>query len=115
MNPPRQLEYQALGLLEALDAGVTTTLDHAHSAWTNAHMLASLNASIDSGARVFWCPQVTPVTVSANPFTGAHSSLPLPSYTYLILTCLQHSQLERNHHSARILEHARHEATFRQQ
>ncbi|OAR00384.1 hypothetical protein LLEC1_00997 [Akanthomyces lecanii] len=45
---------QLAGLLEAINAGVTTTLDHAHHTWSNATAYAGLKASIESGARVFW-------------------------------------------------------------
>ncbi|OBS25208.1 hypothetical protein FPOA_05743 [Fusarium poae] len=45
---------QLAGLLEALNAGVTTSLDHAHHTWSNKTAYAGLNASIASGARVFW-------------------------------------------------------------
>ncbi|KAG8673012.1 hypothetical protein FPOAC2_06436 [Fusarium poae] len=45
---------QLVGLLEALNAGVTTSLDHAHHTWSNKTAYAGLNASIASGARVFW-------------------------------------------------------------
>ncbi|KAF7331677.1 5-methylthioadenosine/S-adenosylhomocysteine deaminase [Mycena kentingensis (nom. inval.)] len=45
---------QLTGLYEALNAGVTTTLDHAHSTWSNETAAAGLKASIDSGARVFY-------------------------------------------------------------
>lgn len=45
---------QLAGLLEALNAGVTTTLDHAHHTWSNDRTKAGLEASIDSGARVYW-------------------------------------------------------------
>jgi len=45
---------QLAGLYEALNAGVTTTLDHAHHTWSNATAEAGLQACIDSGARVFW-------------------------------------------------------------
>lgn len=45
---------QLAGLLEALNAGVTTTLDHAHHTWSNDTSKAGIQASIDSGARVFW-------------------------------------------------------------
>lgn len=45
---------QLAGLYEALNAGVTTTLDHAHHIWSRDTAQAGLQASIDSGARVFW-------------------------------------------------------------
>ncbi len=45
---------QLAGLYEALNAGVTTILDHAHHTWSNDTAVAGLNASIDSSARVFW-------------------------------------------------------------
>lgn len=44
---------QLTGLLEALNAGVTTTLDHAHGVWGDDTADAGLGASMDSGARVF--------------------------------------------------------------
>ncbi|KAK3375398.1 amidohydrolase [Podospora didyma] len=45
---------QLAGLYESLNAGVTTTLDHAHHTWSNATAEAGLRASIHSTARVFW-------------------------------------------------------------
>ncbi|KAL1862723.1 hypothetical protein Daus18300_008367 [Diaporthe australafricana] len=45
---------QLTGLYEAVAAGVTTILDHAHHTWTPEHSAAGLNASVDSGARVFF-------------------------------------------------------------
>ncbi|KXJ88960.1 hypothetical protein Micbo1qcDRAFT_189647 [Microdochium bolleyi] len=45
---------QLAGLYEALNAGVTTSLDHAHHTWSNETAYAGLNASIESGARVIW-------------------------------------------------------------
>ncbi|KAF6803727.1 amidohydrolase family protein [Colletotrichum sojae] len=58
---------QLAGLYEALAAGVTTTLDHAHHTWSDETSEAGLKASIDSGARVFWSyafHNVTNYTVS---------------------------------------------------
>lgn len=45
---------QLTGIYEALASGVTTILDHAHHTWTPDLSAAGLNASIDSGARVFF-------------------------------------------------------------
>lgn len=45
---------QLAGIHEALNAGVTTILDHAHHTWTRELAAAGLNASVDSGARIFW-------------------------------------------------------------
>lgn len=45
---------QLAGLHEAVAAGVTTILDHAHHTWTPDHSAAGLTASVDSGARVFF-------------------------------------------------------------
>jgi cytosine/adenosine deaminase-related metal-dependent hydrolase len=45
---------QLAGLYEALAAGVTTTLDHAHHTWDEERSLAGARASADSGARVVW-------------------------------------------------------------
>ncbi|CCM01752.1 uncharacterized protein FIBRA_03818 [Fibroporia radiculosa] len=47
---------QLAGCLDALQCGVTTVLDHFHSATTAEHAEASLAATIQSGARVVWCP-----------------------------------------------------------
>jgi cytosine/adenosine deaminase-related metal-dependent hydrolase len=44
---------QLAGVLEALNAGVTTILDHASGTWDNDTADAGLRGSIDSGARVF--------------------------------------------------------------
>ncbi|KAI1759377.1 Metallo-dependent hydrolase [Hypoxylon sp. FL1150] len=45
---------QLTGIYEALAAGVTTILDHAHHTWTRDHAEAGWQASIDSGARIFF-------------------------------------------------------------
>lgn len=45
---------QLAGLLEGLNAGVTTALDHAHHTWSKDTVKAGLQGSIDSGARVYW-------------------------------------------------------------
>ncbi len=45
---------QLFGIYEALNAGTTTILDHAHHTWSNATAEAGLQASIDSDARVLW-------------------------------------------------------------
>ncbi len=53
---------QLTGLYEALNAGVTSTLDHAHHTWSDETTEAGYQASIDSGARVFWSPALHNVT-----------------------------------------------------
>ncbi|KAF5008127.1 hypothetical protein FDECE_5563 [Fusarium decemcellulare] len=55
---------QLAGLYETLNAGVTTILDHAHHNWSPSSAWAGFNASVDSGARVFWAYsfQDAPVT-----------------------------------------------------
>ncbi|KAM3422671.1 hypothetical protein BST61_g158 [Cercospora zeina] len=45
---------QLAGLYEMLNAGVTTSLDHAHHTWSNETSIAGAIASAVSGARVFW-------------------------------------------------------------
>lgn len=45
---------QLAGIHEAVAAGVTTMLDHAHHTWTPEHAAAGVTASVDSGARVFF-------------------------------------------------------------
>ncbi|KAI0144414.1 amidohydrolase [Xylariaceae sp. FL1272] len=51
---------QIAALLEGLNAGVTTTLDHAHNLWSADRGVAGLDASIDSGARVVWAAAISP-------------------------------------------------------
>jgi cytosine/adenosine deaminase-related metal-dependent hydrolase len=45
---------QRWGLLESLNAGVTTILDHAHATWSNETSAAALQATLDSGIRGFF-------------------------------------------------------------
>jgi cytosine/adenosine deaminase-related metal-dependent hydrolase len=59
-----------MGTLEALNAGVTTSLDFAHMTWTRAHSDAALHGVIDSGARVWWCYNIGSVVISGDPYTG---------------------------------------------
>ncbi|KAM7193655.1 amidohydrolase family protein [Naviculisporaceae sp. PSN 640] len=47
-------DSQLAGLYEALNAGVTSSLDHATHTWSLGASGAGLQACIDSGARVFW-------------------------------------------------------------
>ncbi|KAK3314819.1 hypothetical protein B0H66DRAFT_323132 [Apodospora peruviana] len=47
-------DSQLAGLYEALNAGVTSSLDHATHTWSKDASSAGLQACIDSGARVFW-------------------------------------------------------------
>jgi cytosine/adenosine deaminase-related metal-dependent hydrolase len=47
-------DSQLAGLYEALNAGVTSSLDHATNTWSKDASEAGLQACIDSGARVFW-------------------------------------------------------------
>ncbi|KAL7754765.1 hypothetical protein ACKLNR_015435 [Fusarium oxysporum f. sp. zingiberi] len=67
LNPDQVYISQLAGLYEALNAGVTTTLDHAHHTFSDDTSYAGLNASIESGARVIWAyafHNVTNYTVS---------------------------------------------------
>ncbi|KAI1816539.1 amidohydrolase [Poronia punctata] len=59
-TPEDTYTSQLTGLLEAINAGVTTTLDHAHNLWSTEQAEAGLDASIESGARVFWAPSLSP-------------------------------------------------------
>ena len=45
---------QLVGLYEALNAGVTSTVDHAHGHWRPDDVDAEIKACVDSGARVFY-------------------------------------------------------------
>ena len=51
---------QLAGLHEAIYAGVTSTLDHAHSTWSAEKTNAGLQASLDSGVRVWYCYSLNP-------------------------------------------------------
>jgi hypothetical protein len=42
------------GIYESPNSGVTSILDHAHHCFSNETSLAGLQASVDSGARVWW-------------------------------------------------------------
>ncbi|KAK7537510.1 amidohydrolase family protein [Phyllosticta citribraziliensis] len=46
---------QLVGIYEALNSGVTTILEHAHATFSNATVAAYLDASIDSGVRMWFC------------------------------------------------------------
>ncbi|KAF5004824.1 hypothetical protein FDECE_8701 [Fusarium decemcellulare] len=45
---------QMASIYEALNAGTTTMLDHAHHTWSKASAEAGLRASVESGGRVFY-------------------------------------------------------------
>lgn len=44
-----------MGIYEALNSGVTSILEHAHATFSNDTSTAYLNASIDSGVRMWFC------------------------------------------------------------
>ncbi|KAJ6512826.1 amidohydrolase [Mycena sanguinolenta] len=71
-----------MGTLEALNAGVTTTLDFAHMTWTRAHADAALQGVIDSGARVWWCYHVGSVVVSGDPYI-VNTSAPIDQLAHI--------------------------------
>ncbi|KAI2602101.1 Metallo-dependent hydrolase [Hypoxylon sp. NC1633] len=79
---------QLAGLLEALNAGVTTTLDHAHSTWSTDRAKAGYQASVDSSARVFWNyafmnTEAYPLSDQIADFKGLLKAHPTPSLTTL--------------------------------
>jgi len=45
---------QLVGMLEALNGGVTTIVDFAHCTWSAAHARAALDAAFESGVRTEW-------------------------------------------------------------
>ena len=58
---PEDLYISTLeGYLDGLNGGVTSFVDHAHNNWGKEIMRAGYDAAIDSGARVWWCYDVTP-------------------------------------------------------
>ncbi|GKZ37302.1 hypothetical protein AbraIFM66950_008788 [Aspergillus brasiliensis] len=58
---------QLAGCLEALDAGTTTVVDHAHMNVTAAHSLHGLQASVSSGIRSVFCYTPTHTVKSWKP------------------------------------------------
>lgn len=46
---------QAAGLYEAINSGVTSILDHAHGTFSDVQVDGAFNASIESGARIWYC------------------------------------------------------------
>ncbi|KAJ7131410.1 hypothetical protein C8R44DRAFT_774798 [Mycena epipterygia] len=71
-----------MGTLEALNAGVTTSLDFAHMTWTRAHADAALQGVKDSGARVWWCYNVGAVVVNGDPYT-VNTSAPVDQLAHI--------------------------------
>jgi cytosine/adenosine deaminase-related metal-dependent hydrolase len=59
---------QLMGIYEAMSAGVTSIVDHAHHTWSKETAEAGLKASIDSGNRVWWCYTVHPVVNHTSPY-----------------------------------------------
>ncbi|KAH9948782.1 Metallo-dependent hydrolase [Amylocystis lapponica] len=47
---------QLAGCMDAIENGVTTVLDHFHAATTPEHAEKCLDATVQSGLRVIWCP-----------------------------------------------------------
>lgn len=43
------------GYLEGLNGGVTSVVEHAHSCWDIGAVRSAYEATVDSGARVYWC------------------------------------------------------------
>lgn len=46
---------QAAGLYEAINSGVTSIIDHAHGTFSAAQVEGAFNASLESGARMWFC------------------------------------------------------------
>lgn len=64
------------GNYEALNAGVTSIVDHARHTWSKETSAAGLDASVDSGLRIFWAYAVQSLT---NGFTIQHQLADLRS------------------------------------
>lgn len=53
---PKDVYISSLeGYIEGINAGVTSYLEHAHNNWQEQVMENGLQASLDSGARIWWC------------------------------------------------------------
>lgn len=52
---------QLASALEMIDCGTTTVLDHAHGTFSDEHVDAAVNATFDSGLRVFYAHCVQPM------------------------------------------------------
>jgi cytosine/adenosine deaminase-related metal-dependent hydrolase len=57
------------GLLESLNAGVTTVVDFAHHTWSPETAEAGLKAAVNSHARVFWAYAIHDLTPVGSNFT----------------------------------------------
>ncbi|KAL7271357.1 hypothetical protein RUND412_005896 [Rhizina undulata] len=60
---------QLMGLYESINAGVTSIVDHAHATWSKEHAEAALQASIESGIRMWFCYTVGAQPINADPYT----------------------------------------------
>ncbi|KAF3928799.1 hypothetical protein ABW21_db0207483 [Orbilia brochopaga] len=58
-QPEDILIGQLAGLLELVDAGVTTVVDHSHSVYSPEHANAALTATVRSGIRAIYCYSTT--------------------------------------------------------
>lgn len=64
------------GCMEAIDAGTTTALDHAHLNWTNQHSKPAIAATLTSGMRSVFAYTPTMLMDSASPIAFAQNLLP---------------------------------------
>ena len=63
------------GFLEGLSGGVTTVVDHAHHNWAKDVVRPGYEGAVDSGARVFWCYDVSPRRMDQFPVEEQHRIL----------------------------------------
>lgn len=64
------------GCMEAIDAGTTTALDHAHLNWTNQHSKPAIAATLTSGMRSVFAYTPTMLIDSVSPIAFAQNLLP---------------------------------------
>ncbi|OJD30439.1 amidohydrolase family protein [Diplodia corticola] len=79
---PDDIYYgQLAGIYEALNAGVTSILEHAHGTFSPEASAASLSASVDSGVRMWWCYGFSSVDAASIADFRAQSTHPKLSET----------------------------------
>lgn len=75
------------GCLEALEAGTTTIVDHAHISYTPEHNNAALSATISSGIRSIYCYCPTGKVKTWKPFEMEEELLPAWLFQQLTSLC----------------------------
>ena len=63
------------GMLEALNAGVTTVAEYCHNARSPAHAIESARGAVESGGRVVWSFSFTKLGIAETEFPDLQSRI----------------------------------------